>query len=77
MGSRQGQYKLTDALCVHTAMDNDDDEDSLGQAAIQQIQSSSKRIAEANKEWFSAMTKYSKSVEKVSVYSRITSDPFD
>lgn len=51
-------------------MDQDDDEDSLGQAAMQQIQSSSKRIGEANKEWFSAMTKYSKSVEKVRMIVR-------
>lgn len=46
-------------------MDQDQDEDTLAQAALQQMQASGKRIAESNKEWFSAMTKYGKAVEKV------------
>lgn len=46
------------------AMQEDQDEASLAQAALQQLQTSAKRVGEANKEWFGAMTKYGKAVEK-------------
>lgn len=46
-------------------MDEGDDDEAAAEATLQQFQTSSKRIAEVNKEWYSAMTKYGKSVEKV------------
>lgn len=47
-------------------MEHDDTaEIDIANAALQQVQASSKRISDANKEWFSAMTKYGKAVEKV------------
>jgi hypothetical protein len=48
------------------AMEHDGNQESqLANAALQQVQASSRRIADANKEWYSAMAKYGKAVEKV------------
>lgn len=54
-------------------MDGDDDHDTVvsmeerqaGNEALERIRAAGSKVAEGNKEWYGAMSKYSKAVDKV------------
>lgn len=49
-------------------LDASDDEEAAAEAAFQQLQASTSKLAETGKDWYSAMTKYGKAVDKVGLH---------